>query len=124
MKTVFYCIAISLTFALTTKVCAQTDTLTAHQAHTQIGKTVWVKMYVAEFRNGINEGPSYLNIQEKYPKNPLRIAIFDRQVFKQKFGYEPTALISKNIICLAKITAYNTKTQISQNDIQKIIIIQ
>jgi hypothetical protein len=99
---------------------AQTDTLTAYQAHAHVGKTVWVQMYVAEFRNGINESPSYLNIAEKYPKNPLRIVIFDHQVFKEKTGYNPAELVGKTIFCLAKITSYNSKTQISQNDIKQL----
>lgn len=101
---------------------AQSDTLTSAQAQAHIGKTVWIKMYVAELHAGKNDSPDYLNIDKEYPNQTLAIAIFDHNVFKRKTGYALEELIGKTILCRAKITRYNGKPQISQNNIKKIII--
>lgn len=112
----------TLLLYLTVSLFSSPDTLTAYQAKDHIGKTVWLKLYVAEFRRGHHQSPDYLNIAEKYPKNPLRIAIFDSPKFKQKFGYTPADLAGKTIICHAKITEYNGNPQIAQGDLKKIIL--
>ncbi len=117
MKT--YSLTVLLLFLYSTAQ-AQSDTLTTAQAQAYIGKTIWIKMYVAELHAGKNDSPDYLNIDKEYPNQTLAIAIFDHNVFKQKTGYSPQSLVGKTIVCHAKITQYKGKTQISQNDLKKI----
>lgn len=113
MKTILFCFAMSF--------FSPPDTITAYQAKDYIGKTVWLKMYVAEFHKGHHDSPDYLNLEAKYPKNPLRIAVFDEIAFKQKFGYTPADLAGKTVICEAKITQYKGNPQITQGDLKKIL---
>jgi hypothetical protein len=113
----------TLLLYLTISLFTPPDTITAHQAKHHIGKTVWLKTHVVEFRAGHHQSPDYLNVEAKYPKNPIQMPIFDAVAFKQKVGYTPQNLVGKTILCHAKITQYNGNPQIKQNDIKKITIL-
>lgn len=99
-------------FILALSTAAQTAKLTAHEAKDHIGEvhTVCGKVVSTRFASGSKGQPTFLNLDEPYPKEIFTILIWGND--RAKFG-EPESKYKNADVCVAgKITSYHGTPEI------------
>ena len=98
------------------------QTLTAAQARNHLGEpaTVCGKVVTARYAASARGQPTFLNLDEPYPKQIFTVMIWREQ--RVRFG-EPEVLFKDKTICVTgKITSYRGDPQIEISDPKQIVI--
>lgn len=103
-------------------VSAQKLYLSASDAKTHIGETQTVCGKVVSTRYATNSKgqPTFLNLDEPYPKEIFTILIWGDN--RSKFGKPETEYRDKNVCVTGKITSYRGTPEIVANDASQIVV--
>lgn len=102
-----------LTVLLLTSVAgAQSNKITAREAKDHIGEvqTVCGKVASTHFAPGSKGQPTFLNLDEPYPKEVFTILIWGSD--RPKFGAPETKYQDANVCVTGKITSYRGKPEV------------
>ena len=88
----------------------QLDTISAEKAAQLIGQEVIIKAKIVSVYYSQNSKgkPTFLNLERKYPNNPVAIVIFEQAIEKLKINTD--LYLNKTVIVSGKMEAYKDKT--------------
>jgi hypothetical protein len=112
-------IAVALIAPLLT--LAQKAHLTAPEAKARVGETQTVcgKVVSARYAAGSKGQPTFLNLDEPYPKEIFTILIWGED--RSKFGTPETEYRDKNVCVTGKITSYRGTPEIVATEPSQIV---
>jgi hypothetical protein len=112
-----------LTLALSLPVAAQNPrSLTAAEARNHLGEnaTVCGKVATARYAASARGQPTFLNLDEPYPKQIFTVLIWREQ--RARFGV-PEEFFRNKMICVSgRITSYRGDPQIEVTDAKQIVV--
>jgi hypothetical protein len=112
-----------LGIALAVRICtaAQSSEITARQAKDHIGETQTVcgKAVSTRYAAGSKGQPTFLNLDEPYPKEIFTILIWGDD--RSKFGTPETEYRDKNVCVTGKITSYRGTPEIVATEPSQIV---
>ena len=108
-----------LVLALSTS--AQTNKITAAEAKDHVGevRTVCGKVASTHYASGSKGQPTFLNLDEPYPKEVFTILIWGSD--RAKFGAPETKYKDARVCVTGKITSYREKPEIIANEPRQIV---
>src|SRR5580693_10126589 len=100
---------------------AQSTHLTAQEAKTHVGetRTVCGKVVSTHYASGSKGQPTFLNLDEPYPKEVFTILIWGSD--RTKFGTPETKYKDAPVCVTGKITSYRGKTEIKAAEQSQIV---
>ena len=89
----------------------QTDTITAEEAAQLIGEQVTIKAKVVSvfYAKSSSGGPTFLNLDKKFPDNPIAVVIFEKELKKLKLNTQ--LYKGKTIIVTGKVGVYKDENK-------------
>ena len=101
-----------LLFLLTFSTAAQSNKITASEAKDHVGetRTVCGKVASTHYASGSKGQPTFLNLDEAYPKEVFTILIWGSD--RPKFGTPETKYKDARVCVTGKITSYRGKQEI------------
>ena len=102
-------------------VWAQKTHLTAQEAKTHLGETQTIcgKTVSTRYASGSNGQPTFLNLDEPYPKEIFTVLIWGND--RPKFGTPETEYRDKNVCVTGKITSYRGTPEIVATEPSQIV---
>jgi hypothetical protein len=114
-------IACFLFFVLTFSTSAQTNKITAAGAKDHVGETQTVcgKVASTHFASKTKVEPTFLNLDEPYPKEIFTILIWGSD--RAKFGTPETKYKDASVCVTGKVTSHREKPEIITTDPKQIV---
>lgn len=103
-------------------VLAQKTRLTAEEAKSHVGETQTIcgKVVSTRYATSSKGQPTFLNLDEPYPKEIFTILIWGDN--RSKFGTPEKEYRDKNVCVTGKITSYRGTPEIAANDASQIVL--
>lgn len=110
-----------LFFLLAFSTAAQTNKITAAEAKNHVGetRTVCGKVVSTHYATGSKGQPTFLNLDEPYPKEVFTILIWGSD--RTKFGAPETKYKDARVCVTGKITSHREKPEIIATDPKQIV---
>lgn len=110
-----------LLFLLTFSTAAQSNKITASEAKDHVGetRTVCGKVASTHYASGSKGQPTFLNLDEAYPKEVFTILIWGSD--RPKFGTPETKYKDARVCVTGKITSHREKPEIIATDPKQIV---
>jgi len=111
----------ALSLLLTFSTAAQTNKITAAEAKDHVGevRTVCGKVASTHYASGSKGQPTFLNLDEPYPKEVFTILIWGSD--RAKFGAPETKYKDARVCVTGKITSYREKPEIIATEPSQIV---
>ena len=121
MKAARLFVVFSLLLLLAITTAAQTNKITAAEAKDHVGetRTVCGKVVSTHFASKSKGEPTFLNLDEPYPKEVFTILIWGSD--RAKFGAPETKYKDASVCVTGKITSYKGKPEIIAADPRQIV---
>ena len=111
----------ALSLLLTFSTAAQTNKITAAEAKDHVGevRTVCGKVASTHYASGSKGQPTFLNLDEPYPKEVFTILIWGSD--RAKFGAPETKYKDARVCVTGKITSHKEKPEIIATEPKQIV---
>jgi DNA/RNA endonuclease YhcR with UshA esterase domain len=113
---------LGITFLVLLSAQAQSSKMSSRQAKDHVGETQTVcgKVVSTRYASGSQGQPTFLNLDEPYPREIFTILIWGNN--RSKFGTPETEYREKDVCVTGKITSYRGTPEIAANETSQIVV--